>query len=84
MRQAARAVGEAGFASIGRTLVDPGANGVVQDLSRPEGIALGFSLFQYSTAFKLLEFVKEIAPPTARIAFRNVPCRTRLDSAFNR
>jgi putative tryptophan/tyrosine transport system substrate-binding protein len=57
-----------GVARIGRAVVDPLARGSVQGLSRPDGNAIGFTPFEYSTAFKLLEFFKDIAPRIARVA----------------
>jgi ABC-type uncharacterized transport system substrate-binding protein len=48
------------------TVADPVGAGYVDSLARPGGNATGFILFEYSTAAKWLELLKEIAPHVTR------------------
>jgi len=50
------------------TVVDPVGAGYVDSLAQPGGNATGFILFEYSTAAKWLELLKEIAPHVTRAA----------------
>jgi putative tryptophan/tyrosine transport system substrate-binding protein len=47
---------------------DPVGQGFVTSLSRPGGNITGFTAFEFSTAAKWLELLKEIAPQAKRIA----------------
>jgi putative ABC transport system substrate-binding protein len=48
------------------TVADPVGAGYVDSLARPGGNATGFIVFEYSTAAKWLELLKEIAPHVTR------------------
>src|SRR5262245_2284069 len=51
------------------TLVaDPVGSGFVANLSRPEGNATGFTLFEFGIAAKWIELLKEVAPGMTRAA----------------
>src|SRR5262245_14880750 len=52
---------------------DPVAAGFVDSLARPGGNATGFALDQYSLSGKLVEVLKEIAPPVKRAAVLRDP-----------
>ena len=52
---------------------DPVAAGFVDSLARPGGNATGFMTFEYSTAGKWLELLKEIAPGLTRVAVLRDP-----------
>ena len=54
-------------------VVDPVGSGLVASLPRPGGNATGFVLFEYATAAKWLELVKEIAPGVTRVAVLRDP-----------
>jgi ABC-type uncharacterized transport system substrate-binding protein len=54
-------------------VVDPVGAGFVDSLARPGGNATGFTLFEYSTAAKWLELLKEIAPHVTRAAVLRDP-----------
>jgi putative tryptophan/tyrosine transport system substrate-binding protein len=47
---------------------DPVGLGLVQSLARPGGNLTGFMLYEVSTAGKLVQFLKEIAPHVLRVA----------------
>jgi len=49
-------------------VADPVAAGFVTNLSRPEGNITGFTNFEFSVGGKWLQFLKECAPSTERIA----------------
>ena len=49
-------------------VADPVAAGFVTNLSRPEGNITGFTNFEFSVGGKWLQFLKECAPSTDRIA----------------
>jgi putative tryptophan/tyrosine transport system substrate-binding protein len=49
-------------------LVDPAESGFVTSLARPGGNLTGFTPFEFSTATKWLEILKEIAPGVSRVA----------------
>jgi putative ABC transport system substrate-binding protein len=49
-------------------IADPVGSGLVASLSRPDGNATGFMLFEGSLAGKWLELLKEIAPRVSRVA----------------
>src|SRR5262249_12540094 len=49
-------------------LVDPAESGFVASLARPGGNLTGFTPFEFSTATKWLEILKEIAPGVSRVA----------------
>ena len=48
---------------------DPVASGIVKSLARPEANVTGMSNFLPATTAKLLEFIKELAPASKRVAF---------------
>jgi putative ABC transport system substrate-binding protein len=50
--------------------------GFVASLARPGGNATGFTPFEYSTAGKWLEILKEIAPGVRRVAVIRDPAIT--------
>jgi ABC-type uncharacterized transport system substrate-binding protein len=52
---------------------DPVGAGFVDSLARPGGNATGFTQFEYSTAGKWLELLKEIAPSVTRAAVLRDP-----------
>jgi putative ABC transport system substrate-binding protein len=52
---------------------DPVAAGLVDSLARPGGNATGFMTFEYSTAGKWLELLKQIAPGLTRVAVLRDP-----------
>ena len=54
-------------------VVDPVGSGLVASLARPGGNATGFVLFEYATAAKWLDLVREIAPTVGRIALLRDP-----------
>src|SRR5262249_45221493 len=54
-------------------VVDPVGSGLVASLARPGGNATGFTLFEYATAAKWLELIKEIAPRVTRVAVLRDP-----------
>jgi putative ABC transport system substrate-binding protein len=47
---------------------DPVGLGIVQSLARPGGNLTGFTLYEVSVAGKLVELLKEMMPPLARVA----------------
>ena len=49
-------------------VVDPAESGFVASLARPGGNLTGFTPFEFSTATKWLEILKEIAPGVSRVA----------------
>jgi putative ABC transport system substrate-binding protein len=49
-------------------VVDPVGSGFVESLARPGGNITGFSVFEYITAGKWLELLKEVAPQVTRAA----------------
>jgi putative tryptophan/tyrosine transport system substrate-binding protein len=49
-------------------VADPVGAGYVDSLARPGGNVTGFLLYEYSTAAKWLELLKEIAPRVTRVA----------------
>jgi putative ABC transport system substrate-binding protein len=49
-------------------IVDPVESGFVASLARPGGNLTGFTPFEFSTATKWLELLKEIAPGVTRVA----------------
>jgi len=49
-------------------IVDPLEGGFVASLARPGGNLTGFTPFEFSTATKWLELLKEVAPGVARVA----------------
>jgi putative ABC transport system substrate-binding protein len=49
-------------------IIDPVGGGLVESLARPGGNLTGFSDFEFGTASKWLELLKEIKPGTARVA----------------
>src|SRR6266516_1582686 len=49
-------------------LADPGGSGLVASLARPGGNVTGFTAFEFATAAKWLEVLKEIAPGVKRAA----------------
>jgi len=54
-------------------VVDPVGSGLVASLARPGGNATGFILFEYATAAKWLDLVREIAPAVSRVAVLRDP-----------
>jgi putative tryptophan/tyrosine transport system substrate-binding protein len=50
------------------TTVDPVGGGWVESLSRPGGNATGFTPYEFSTAGKWLELLKQVVPSTTRVA----------------
>jgi putative ABC transport system substrate-binding protein len=48
--------------------IDAVGSGLVASLARPGGNATGFTLFEYGISGKWLEFLKELAPATKRVA----------------
>jgi putative tryptophan/tyrosine transport system substrate-binding protein len=48
--------------------VDPVASGYVASLAKPNGNATGFTQFEFTTAGKWLELLKQIAPGLTRVA----------------
>jgi ABC-type uncharacterized transport system substrate-binding protein len=50
-------------------LADPVGGGLVPSLAKPGGNVTGFTAFEYNTATKWLQLLKEIAPATSRVAF---------------
>jgi ABC-type uncharacterized transport system substrate-binding protein len=53
-------------------VTDPVSRGLVASLARPGGNATGFTLFEFGTAGKWVELLKQIAPGVTRAAvFRN-------------
>jgi len=54
-------------------VVDPVGSGLVASLARPGGNATGFVLFEYATAAKWLDLVREIAPAVSRVAVLRDP-----------
>src|SRR6516225_9153336 len=50
------------------TTTDPVGSGFVASLARPGGNATGFLSFEFSTAAKWLELLKEIAPAVTHVA----------------
>jgi putative tryptophan/tyrosine transport system substrate-binding protein len=54
-------------------VIDPVGTGYVKSLSRPGGNSTGFTLFEYKTAGKLLELLKEIASHIVRVAILQNP-----------
>jgi putative ABC transport system substrate-binding protein len=63
-------------------MIDPVGGGYVQSLSRPGGNTTGFTLYEYSTAGKLLELLKEIAPFTARAGVLRNPASPAAPGQF--
>jgi putative tryptophan/tyrosine transport system substrate-binding protein len=67
------------------TGADPVAEGLVQSLAHPGGNMTGFSVLQGSVGGKLLEFLKEIAPPVDRALILlnpdSAPSREMFDTA---
>jgi putative tryptophan/tyrosine transport system substrate-binding protein len=53
------------FVNVG----DPVGGGLVSSLARTGTNVTGFTAFEYKTAGKWLELLKEISPPVARVAF---------------
>ena len=49
-------------------VTDPVGAGFVQSLARPGGNITGFTQHEFSIGVKWLELLKELAPPTARVA----------------
>jgi ABC-type uncharacterized transport system substrate-binding protein len=49
-------------------VADPVGAGFINSLSRPDGNATGFTLFEYGISGKWLELLKEIAPHVTRVA----------------
>jgi ABC-type uncharacterized transport system substrate-binding protein len=49
-------------------IIDPVGGGLVESLARPGGNLTGFSDFEFGTASKWLELLKEITPGTTRVA----------------
>jgi putative ABC transport system substrate-binding protein len=54
-------------------VIDPVASGFAATLSRPSGNATGFTLYEFGTAGKWLELLKQIAPRVARVAVLRNP-----------
>jgi putative tryptophan/tyrosine transport system substrate-binding protein len=52
---------------------DPVGAGYIASLARPGGNATGFMNVEFSISAKLLELLKEIAPPVARVAVVRTP-----------
>jgi putative ABC transport system substrate-binding protein len=50
-------------------IADPVGGGIIPSLAKPGGNITGFTAFEYATAGKWLELLKEIAPSTTRAAF---------------
>src|SRR5215468_7879738 len=55
------------------TAIDPVGAGLIASLAHPGGNATGFSAADFSLGVKLLELLKEIAPPVARVAVLRDP-----------
>src|SRR5262245_42176253 len=53
------------FVNVG----DPVGGGLISSLARTRNNITGFTAFDYNTAGKWLELLKEIAPQVARVAF---------------
>jgi putative ABC transport system substrate-binding protein len=49
-------------------VADPVGSGIADSMARPGGNATGFTPFEYATAGKYLELLKEIAPGVTRVA----------------
>jgi putative ABC transport system substrate-binding protein len=49
-------------------VADPVGSGIADSMARPGGNATGFTPFEYATAEKYLELLKEIAPGVTRVA----------------
>ncbi|MDI1266200.1 MAG: ABC transporter substrate-binding protein [bacterium] len=49
-------------------VADPVGSGVAESMARPGGNATGFTPFEYATAGKYLELLKEVAPNVTRVA----------------
>jgi putative ABC transport system substrate-binding protein len=54
-------------------VADPVGAGYVESLARPGGNATGFTSFEYGTAGKWLELLREIAPGVTRVALLRDP-----------
>jgi putative ABC transport system substrate-binding protein len=54
-------------------VIDPVGSGLVASQARPGGNATGFILFEYATAAKWLELLREIAPGVTRVAVLRDP-----------
>jgi putative ABC transport system substrate-binding protein len=63
-------------------VADPVGGGFVASLARPGGNATGFTLFEYSTAGKWLELLKEIAPRVTRAAVIRDPTLPAIIGQF--
>ena len=63
-------------------VVDPVGGGFVASLAWPGGNATGFTLFEYSTAGKWLELLKEIAPRVTRAAVIRDPTLPAIIGQF--
>jgi len=61
---------------------DPVALGFVQSLARPGGNLTGFTLYEVSTAGKLVQLLKEIAPHVSRVALLASPDNTTAMTGF--
>ncbi len=49
-------------------VADPVGSGIAETMARPGGNATGFTPFEYATAGKYLELLKELAPGVTRVA----------------
>jgi putative tryptophan/tyrosine transport system substrate-binding protein len=56
------------------TVPDPVGSGFVQSLARPGGNATGFIAFEYGTAVKWLELLKQIVPDMQPLDLRFADC----------
>jgi putative tryptophan/tyrosine transport system substrate-binding protein len=56
-------------------VTDPVAAGLVESLGRPGGNATGFTASEYGMGAKLLELLKQIAPPVTRVAVLRDPAQ---------
>jgi len=61
---------------------DPVAAGYVQSLARPGGNLTGFTVIEPSLGPKMLELLKEIAPPVSRVAIMLNPDNSDLWQAY--
>ena len=61
---------------------DPVGQGFVASLARPEGNATGFTLFEFSTATKWVEILRELAPTTTHVGFLFNPVGYPYENLF--
>ena len=84
--------GTAAFAAVKRetksihtifvNVSDPVGQGFVASLARPGGNATGFTLFEFSTATKWVEILRELAPTAKHIGFLFNPVEYPYENLF--